>query len=203
MSRINKPKNEPNIVKRGRPRSSEAQLKILKATYELVKKIGFSDLTMEAIAIRAGVGKPTVYRRWPNKARVVLDAFLAMKHDEIAFRSSGSVRKDFRQQMHRLVKLMNSPHGKIIATIIAGAQSDAELLAAYRESWMKPRRAGAKRAFQRGIAAGEFRRDINIDLAIDALYSPLFYRLMLKHAPLTPQFVDDLLKLLMNGVSAT
>ncbi|MGL6342765.1 MAG: TetR-like C-terminal domain-containing protein, partial [Waterburya sp.] len=155
----------------------------------------------EGVAARAEVGKPTIYRRWQTKAALAMDAFLAVVNPEITFPDTGSVIEDFREQMYKIVKLMNSPKGEVLASVIGCGQSNEELIAAFRDNWLTPRREDAQRIFERGVARGELREDIDVEVAIDALYSPLFYRLLLKHQPLTEKFVDELVELVMKGVS--
>ncbi len=200
----NKTKKAQTPVKqgRGRPRCEEAHKKILKAAYELLDEVGFMDLTIEGVAARAGVGKPTIYRRWKTKAQLAMDAFLSAVTPEIAFPDTGSVESDFREQMYKIVKLMNSSRGDILASVIGCGQMDDELIGAFRENWLLPRREDAKRIFQRGVERGELRNDVDAEVAIDALYSPLFYRLLLKHLPLTENFVDELVDVVIKGLES-
>lgn len=185
---------------RGRPRDPETRAKILKAAYEMLNEVGFMDLTIEGVATRAGVGKPTIYRRWKSKAALAMDAFLEAVNPELAFPDTGSVKEDFREQMQKLVKLMNSPRGEVLANVIGCGQADEELIEVYLENWLIPRREDAKRIFHRGVERGELREDVDAEVAIDALYSPLFYRLLLKHQPLTVEFVNNLLDVVMKGL---
>ena len=186
---------------RGRPRSPETRAKILKAAYEMLNEVGFMDLTIEGVAARAQVGKPTIYRRWKTKAALAMDAFLEAVNPELAFPDTGTAKEDFREQMQKIVKLMNSPRGEVLASVIGCGQADEELIAAFRENWLIPRRKDAIAIFQRGVERGELRAEINPEVAIDALYSPLFYRLLLKHQPLSNKFVNELIELVMNGMS--
>ena len=186
---------------RGRPRVPETREKILKAAYEMLNEVGFMDLTIEGVAARAGVGKPTIYRRWKSKSALAMDAFLEAVTPEIVFPDTGAVKEDFREQMQKVVKLINSPRGEVLANVIGCGQADEELMKAFRENWLTPRRDDAKRIFQRGVERGELRDDIDAEVAIDALYSPLFYRLLLKHAPLTEKFVDELVDMVMKGLT--
>ena len=188
---------------RGRPRSPETRAKILKAAYEILNEVGFMDLTIEGVAAKAEVGKPTIYRRWKTKAALAMDAFLEAVTPEIVFPDTGKAREDFREQMYKIVMLMNSPRGEVLANVIGCGQADEELIAAFRENWLIPRREDAKRIFQRGVDRGELREGIDAEVAIDALYSPLFYRLLLKHQPLTEKFVNELVELVMKGITAT
>ncbi|MGJ5675242.1 MAG: TetR/AcrR family transcriptional regulator [Nostochopsis sp.] len=195
------PESQAACRGRGRPRCDEAHQKILQAAYDLVVEVGFNDLTIEGVAAKAGVGKPTIYRRWTTKARLVMDAFLAKTNEKLTFPETGSVREAIALQMYQLVDLMNSPRGQIIATIIGGGQTDTELLAAYRENWLLPRRELAKQVIIEGIEAGELRDDIDVEVVIDVLYSSIFYRLLLKHAPLTREFVDALVAAMIEGLA--
>ena len=185
---------------RGRPRSPETREKILKAAYEMLNEVGFIDLTIEGVAAKAGVGKPTIYRRWKSKAKLAMDAFLEAVTPEIVFPDTGVVKEDFREQMQKVVKLMNSPRGEVLANVIGCGQADEELIAAFRDNWLIPRREDAKKIFQRGVERGELREDIDKEIAIDALYSPLFYRLLLKHQPLNDEFVDKLVDVVLGGL---
>ena len=184
---------------RGRPRSPETRAKILKAAYKMLNEVGFMDLTIEGVAARAEVGKPTIYRRWKTKSALLMDAFLEAVNPELAFPDTGVVSEDFREQMKKIVKLMNSPRGEVLASVIGCGQADEELIAAFRENWLTPRRKDAKRIFQRGVERGELREGIDAEIVIDALYSPLFYRLLLKHQPLTDELVDELVDVVMQG----
>lgn len=185
----------------GRPRSEEVRQRILEAAYELMGEVGFNELTIEAIAIRAKVGKPTIYRRWPNKSRLVMDAFFAATNPELNFPDTGSAREDIRQQMKQLVTVMVSSRGQMIAMLIGGGQTDPELIEAFRENWLTPRRRAGGQVIRKGMERGELKANIDIDVMIDALYSPLFYRLLLKHAPLTEPFVDALVDAVMQGLA--
>ena len=127
-----------------------------------------------------------------------MDAFLEIITPEIAFPDTGSVKDDFKEQMQKIVKLMNSPRGQVLANVIGCGQADQELMAAFRENWLIPRRKDAKQIWQRGLDRGELRVDLDVEVAVDALYSPLFYRLLLKHQPLTKEFIDELVDLVMN-----
>jgi AcrR family transcriptional regulator len=186
--------------KRGRPRCDDINKKILETTYEMLQEMSFNSLTIEGIAARAEVGKPTIYLRWSNKASLVMDAFLAATTAELAFPDTGSVKEDVRLQMQQLVKLMNSPRGQIVATIIGGGQTDPELIEVFRHNWLLARRMEAKKAIERGIDRGELPVGLDLELAIDLLYSPLFYRLLLRHQSLSDNFVDELIDMAMKGL---
>ena len=138
----------------GRPRSEESRQSILRSTLKLLKQDGgFPELSIEAIAADANVGKTTVYRWWPTKAALVADAFLASADEELRFPNTGSVQKDMSLQMKRLIRILRSKRGKIVAALIAGGQSDPELLEAFRERFLWPTKASPTR-FARSCCRG-------------------------------------------------
>jgi AcrR family transcriptional regulator len=178
----------------GRPRSEKARKAVLKSTLVLLKRVGFHELTIEAVAARAAVGKATIYRWWPNKAELVIDAFVFAVEDELRFPSVGPVLESLHQQMRRWVPIFRSPLGLIVATVIGAGQSDPEILAAFRTHWMEPRRQEIRYLLEQARREGVIRDDLDSDMVLDLLYGPLYLRLMLKHAPLDEEFVDSVFR---------
>ena len=183
----------------GRPRSEEARLAILRSALKLLGKNGFSGLTIEDISARAGVGKATVYRWWPNKAALIADAFASSATRKLHFPDTGSLRTDMSQQMRQLIKIFRSPRGRIVSAILGAGQSDRELIAAFRERFLWPRRREAYATLQRGIQRGELRKNIDLDLLLDSLYGPIYMRFLIRHDKLTSDFVDRLCELVLGG----
>jgi AcrR family transcriptional regulator len=183
----------------GRPRSEQARLSILRSTLKLLGKSGFSDLTMEGVAEHADVGKATVYRWWPNKAALVADAFASSTIQNLHFPDTGSVRTDMSQQMRQLIKIFLSRRGRIVSAILAAGQSDRAVIAAFRERFLKPRRREAYATLRRGIARGELRKNVDMDLLLDSLYGPIYMRFLIRHDQLTPDFVDQLCEVVLGG----
>ncbi len=186
--------------KLGRPRSEAARQAILRAAGDLLARDGFQAVTMEAIAGEAGVGKATLYRWWPCKAAVLMDAFLAANGPCAPFPDTGCLREDLHRQMGGLAQALGGPFGTILAGILAEAQADPDAADAFRQCYLAPRRAEARRALARGQARGEIRADADLDTATDALYGPLLFRLLAGHAPLDAAFVDSLLALVFQGL---
>ncbi len=183
----------------GRPRSEESHLAILRSTLKLLKDTGFAQLSIEAIAADAGVSKATVYRWWPTKAALVADAFSASADDELRFPNTGSVRKDMSLQMRQVVRVFRSQRGKVVAALLAGGQSDPELIAAFRDRFLWPRREQAYETLQRGIDRGELPTGIDLDLTLDALYGPIYMRFLIRHSELEERFADELCELVLRG----
>jgi AcrR family transcriptional regulator len=183
----------------GRPRSEQARVAILRSTLKLLGENGFSDLTIEDVSAHANVGKATVYRWWPNKAALIADAFASSATRKLHFPDTGSVRTDMSQQMRQLIKIFRSPRGRIVSAILGAGQSDRELIAAFRERFLWPRRREAYATLQRGIQRGELRKNVDRDLLLDSLYGPIYMRFLIRHDKLTPDFVDHLCELVLGG----
>ncbi|MGA8500608.1 MAG: TetR/AcrR family transcriptional regulator [Candidatus Sulfotelmatobacter sp.] len=183
----------------GRPRSEQARLAILRSTLKLLGKNGFSELTIESVAAHAGVGKATVYRWWSNKAALIADAFASSTTRKLHFPDTGSVRTDMSQQMRQLIKIFCSRRGRIVSAILGGGQSDRDLITAFRERFLWPRRQEAYATLRRGIERGELRKDLDMDLILDSLYGPIYMRFLIRHGKLTPDFVDSLCELVLGG----
>jgi len=184
----------------GRPRSEESRQAILRSTLKLLKETGFPQLSIEAIAADADVSKATVYRWWPTKAALVADAFSASADEELRFPNTGSVQKDMSLQMRRLIRIFRSPRGKVVAALLGGGQSDPELIAAFRERFLWPRRRQAYQTLQRGIDRGELPAGIDLDLMLDSLYGPIYMRFLIRHDELHESFADELCGLVVSGV---
>jgi AcrR family transcriptional regulator len=184
----------------GRPRSEKAHRAILRSTLRKLQKAGFAELSIEAIAADAKVGKATVYRWWPSKATLVADAFSASADKELRFPDTGSVYRDMSLQMRRLIRVFLSPRGRVVAALLAGGQSDPELIAAFRDRFLWPRRKQAYKTLERGIRRGELARGIDLDLALDSLYGPIYMRFLIRHDILREGFADDLCRLVLRSL---
>lgn len=187
-------------MKRGRPRSSRAHDAILDAAFELVLEAGLRAVSIEAIAAKAGVGKTTVYRRWPNKAAVIMDAFTAKVGSEAHFRKAPTILESIRGQMRSVARAFSGKDGAVVKALIAEAQFDPELAAAFRERWTLPRRRLARAVIDEGIRRGELRADLDPEDAIDLLYAPIYYRLQMATAPLSDAYIDRIFDRAMQGL---
>jgi len=188
---------------RGRPRDRHADAKILKATMCLLEQHGFRAVTLEGIAEEAGVARTTVYRRWPNKAAVVMDAFLTHVAPRIAFPEHPVAVERLRLQMQLLARAFRQEPGLLIRALIAEAQFDEELRAAVHDGWIVKRRASAKAIIEGAILAGELPNDTNADALLDALYGGLYYWLLIDHEVLTEAYVDSLFATVLGPLAHT
>jgi AcrR family transcriptional regulator len=175
-------------------RNEKARSAILRAASELLDQLGFRRLTIEGIAERAGVGKATIYRWWPNKAAVVMEAVLQAASPRIPFPDTGSVREDLRRQLASVIELYTETRaGHGILALIAESQHDASLAESLRDRFIASRRREASAVLQRGIDRGELRANLDVDTAIDTLYGAIYYRSLVSHAPLDAAYADTLI----------
>jgi AcrR family transcriptional regulator len=188
---------------RGRPRDQQADAKILKAAMCLLEKHGFRALTLEGIAEEAGVARTTVYRRWPNKAAIVMDAFLTHVAPQITFPEHPVTVERLRLQMQLLARAFRQGPGLLIRALIAEAQFDEELRAAVHDGWIAKRRASAKAIIEGAILAGELPDDANTDALLDALYGGLYYWLLIDHEVLTEAYVDSIFATVLGPLTHT
>jgi AcrR family transcriptional regulator len=216
-------KNQPADRPRGRPRSVEARRAILRATHELLAEGGVSSVTIEGIAARAGVGKPTIYRSWPNAHAVAMAALMegsptatATMHAADATtpnrshatlpvgeaKSQGSALGGLRAQLHDVARVFSAPLGRSVAMMIAAAEQETELSKAFRNHFILARRNEGRAFLARATATREIGGDFDMEVALDLIYAPVFYRLLMGHAPLTGRFIDEVLSLALTGLAA-
>jgi AcrR family transcriptional regulator len=184
----------------GRPRNPKIDRMVLAAAAKLVLADGFGSLTMDAIAAAAGVGRMTLYRRWPNKAAIVMDAFVARVDPNTLFPSDGDYLETIRLQMRTMAKAFRGEDGVLMRALLGAAQLDPELAAALRNRWTMPRRKMAIEYFREGIKQGYLRKDADPDTIIDLLYAPIYYRLQMGTGPLSNAYVDAIFDHAMKGL---
>ncbi len=185
--------------RRGRPAGECAvsHERILDAVQAVLEEKTFQDLTMEEVARRAGVGKPTLYKWWPSKAALVLDLFRQRLVAPSNVPEELTVEEKIRAQALGAIGLLNGFLGKVSREIIAAGQSDPDVLRQYREIYLSERRAITRRWIEAAKATGEMRADTDPEQMIDMLYGAIYYRLLMGHLPLDAEFgnklVDDVL----------
>jgi len=175
----------------GRPRDEDVRKRILDSAAQLLEQRCFDEITVDAIAEQSGSGKATVYRWWPNKAAVLIEAFRERISQQVPFPDTGDFKRDVRQQLQNFTEIIYwGKRGKVFRSFIAGAQADPDVAEAFREIWIRPRRAEARKLFERYIAEGVARPDLDPDLAVEMIYSPLYYRLMTGWGEITADYLD-------------
>jgi AcrR family transcriptional regulator len=172
----------------------------LQTAIDLVLELGFRAVSIESIAAKAGVAKTTIYRRWPNKAAVVMDAFMVRFGSGTQFPTAKKVTDRIRLQMRTMASEFRSKDGSLVKALLAEAQFDPELATAFRERWTLPRRKMALAVFQKAISRGELRSDIDLEATIDLLYAPMYYRLQMRTGPLSDAYIDEIFDHAMEGL---
>jgi AcrR family transcriptional regulator len=185
--------------KGGRPRSEQLHQAMLKAALDLVLEIGFRGVSIEGIAAKTGVGKTTLYRRWPNKAAVVMEAFMGLLGPASRFPENERSTERLRLQMHITAKAFRGRVGALVKALMAEAQFDTELAKSFKENWTLPRRKLVYEVLEEAIRQGEVRADIDIEAGIDAFYAPIYYRLHMGTGPISEEYVDQVFQQAMKG----
>lgn len=186
----------------GRKRCNVAHDAILEATHALLLEVGFEKLTIEGVATRAGVGKATIYRWWSSKGELAVEAFLSAISRKVAFPVTASARDDIAEQHRRVARAYRGNTGRIVREIIATGQFDPTTRQQFFEGYLVPRRAAAFEALERGVRQGEFRPGLDFEAVVDALYAPIFHRLLIGHAANDPEFLRFISDLVLDGISA-
>jgi AcrR family transcriptional regulator len=189
---------------RGRPRSEKAQKAILAAAIDLLLEHGLHAMSMDAVAERAGVSKATIYRWWPSKELLALDA-LATEWQVTApdaTRDTGSLRGDLLARLRPwLRQLRDKPSGPVLAGLVAPAQADAEFAGLYLERFVRPRRDAMRPVLLRAIERGEIPANIELEVALDLIYGPIYHRMLHSHAPLDERFARNLVDTIIAGIA--
>ena len=184
-----------------RRRNEESHRAILHAAITLVAEKGFENVTVEAIASHAGVGKQTIYRWWRSKGAVVLEAINDGFADVAAFPDTGNIVADLRTQMENVtVKLVTTDFGSAYRGLIAAAQSDPELARKHIEQIIEPASVACRERLIRARDAGQIRSDTDVQTTIDLLYGAIYYRLLLSTRPLATEQVAQAVDLVFAGI---
>jgi AcrR family transcriptional regulator len=164
---------------------------VLGAADQLMERDGFARMSVDAIAQLAGVSKATIYRWWPNKAAIVMEALLTSTDPDFVVPETSNPEQDLIERVRRTLNLFRGPKARILTSLIAEAQFNPEVAEAYRLHLLGPRRVTVRTPIERMIAAGKLPANLDIDMAIDLLLGPLYQRLLLRHAPIDDDFERD------------
>jgi AcrR family transcriptional regulator len=190
---------DPPSHRPGRPRDPTYDRVILDATLQILFDKGYAGLTIDGVAARTGVGRPTIYRRWSSKPALVIAA-MAESIGLSPIRDTGVLRDDLLQFQREQVKLMNSSESRrITAGLVADLASDPELSEAYFRDYIAPRRESVRQALQRGVERGELRPDADFDLIYDYLLGPLFMRAIVRGEPLGGELAEQTVDLILTA----
>jgi AcrR family transcriptional regulator len=188
-------------AKRGRPRSQEADRAILDAATQILAERGLGGMTMEEVASRAGVGKATVYRRWQSRGTLALDAFLAEFRRQQPPADTGTLRGDLLAALRAWIRsVTRTSAGPILAGLIAEAQRDPDLAAAWRERFVERLRTQHRAMLDRAVARGEIPAETDYEVVLDLLFGAAYHRLLHGHQPLTDKFARQVVDLIVAGL---
>jgi AcrR family transcriptional regulator len=185
----------------GRPRDPAIDDAILDATLAVLADDGYAGLTMDRVAASAGVSKATIYRRWPTRRDVLLAAVDHLS-SAVPAPDTGTLRGDLATIAHGLADVFAAPStGPLVAALVGQAARDADLADALRTGFLAARRAAALDALRAAKARGEV-CDINLEVAVDLLAAPFYYRLLVTGAPINNDLADQVVDAVMTWVSA-
>ncbi len=171
----------------------------MSATLQLMAEGGVRDLRMDDVADRAGVGKATIYRRYPSKNALV-SAAVATLVNEIAIPDTGSTRADLLALMEQAVELYSGPLApRLMPSLVEEARRNPELATTVREQFLTARRSALSAVLKRGIRRGDLRRSLDLDLALDVLAGALFYRLLVTGGPIDKGLAVGVVELILRG----
>ncbi|MFE3545350.1 TetR/AcrR family transcriptional regulator [Nocardia sp. NPDC059177] len=189
-------------------RNEASRRAILTAAFDLAGEIGFDKLTIEAIAARAGVGKQTIYRWWPSKGAVLLDALLALSEPDNAAEApeaglpdTGDLEADLKLVLRATVAELADPRfDRPLRGLTSAIMHDTDLAATYAERLQSPVDALKRRRLESARAAGQLAPEVDLDIAIALIWSPLMDRWLLRSGPLTPEFADRVVETALRGL---
>lgn len=191
--------DQPPVTATERRRSSRSHQAILAATAQLLAEAGYNALTIEGVAARARVGKATVYRWWPSKGALVIEAMstaLAMP----AFSETGDLRQDLLTVGHGIVQtLAHSPAGAVISALAADLMRDPEMAEQFRNQVIRPRRSAVTKILRCAADRGELPADLDTELLLDVYAGAIFYRVLVSGEPVTDLLAGQLVGLLLDG----
>lgn len=188
---------------RGRPRSEKARTAVLDAAADLLLEGGMAAATMEGVAARAGVSKATVYKWWPSRGHLALDAFFTRTRDTMAVDEGATLAEALTAQVDALCTLFrDTPSGPLMRELAAAAQADPDVRDAADQRWLRPRRRVAAGLLADAVARGELRADTDVEAAVDQVFAPVYHRLLYGHAPLREGLAATLVGQLLAGLTA-
>ena len=192
---------EPTTAGRvGRPRSQVAHDAILTAAIALIRDVGYDAVTMEGVAARAGVGKATLYRRWSGKEMLVAEA-IAQIAGMMPDPETGSLRGDVLAVMRMSAGMYRDPaSGALLSGLVAAIARSEPIAAAVRGGFVATRRAALRKVLERWRDGGELRPDLDLEILMDVITGPLFYRFLLRGEAVTDAVVETILDTLLTGI---
>jgi AcrR family transcriptional regulator len=184
-------------------RGREVRDAVLTAAGQLMLEGGLAAATMEAIAVRAQVSKRTLYKYWPSRGAVALEGFMRAAASSWSIPENAEPDEALEVLVVSAARLFtDSPAGPLMRSLIADAQAQEEIAVAIREQWLRPRRAVAADLIRAAVATGRFRADIDVEVTLDLLFAPVYYRLLLGHETLSTEFAAEAVRQVLSGIGS-
>ncbi len=175
---------------------------MVRAGVDLALDGGPGAATVDAIAKRAGVSRTTIYKWWPSSAAIVLEGLLESVHDSIVRPPGSSSPAALRHHVSELNRILAEPRtGPLLRNVIAAAAADPAITRAVIDQWIAPRREAVAVILRQAVAAGELPEHTDIEVAVDALVSPPYYRLTLGMPPLDDAAAARLTETVWRGLA--
>lgn len=173
----------------------------MRATLDLAQEAGYAKLSIEAVAGRAGTGKHTIYRRWPSKGLLFLDSLLSLNEPMLDIPDTGDIVADLRRQIHAAVDLLGTaPYGPLYQALIGEAQHDPAVAAGLNERFIRPQAERTVARLEAGKARGQISPGFDLELAMEILSGPLYFKFLIMQEPVTHDYVDRVLNALFAGL---
>jgi AcrR family transcriptional regulator len=197
------PTSADDVPRPGRPRSRQADEAILEAGRQLVAEVGYSRMSMEQVARRAGVGKDTLYRRWPSKLVLVRDGILRSAMEAVPVPETDDPRRDLVMYLTRVAEFgITTTFGSVVAGMVGEAYRNPELATAFQE-WAGSRRTTVE-ALLRRVLRRQGSDDLpDFEMEVDLLLAPLYYRRLVSGAPVDGDMFDALVARLLPAEGTT
>jgi AcrR family transcriptional regulator len=184
------------------PRVARSRAAVLEATLDLLAEEGAEGCTIEAIATRSGVAKTTIYRHWPSRAALVIDAVRTLMESPPEVPDTGRARADVTAILQGLAERLRTGQLADVAPALVAAVDADPTLGELMEVYVQCRRDPLRTVLRRAVKRGELRADLDVELAIDLCAGPLFYRRLVARRPAEPVDVEALVDLVFTGLGA-
>jgi AcrR family transcriptional regulator len=185
----------------GRPRRPGVEEAVFEATLRLLATRDYGDISVETLAERAGVSRTTIYRRWPSKAAVVAAAVSSLYLERVEVPDTGSLSQDLVTLLTETYRVMADGDGRVLEKLVRQSGQNPELTELVR-SILHARRRMYATILNRAIARGEMPPEADQELLLDLLLGPLWFRLLVSGAPITPAAARSVVEIVLTGAVA-
>ncbi|GAA5162412.1 MULTISPECIES: TetR/AcrR family transcriptional regulator [Amycolatopsis] len=185
----------------GRPRDDRIDSAVRQATVDILNEVGYANLTLEAVASKAGTSKPALRRRWASRRHLVVDALVATV-GATPTPDTGCTHCDLVAGIQTLTDAFTTRIGRrALPALVADLADDPELAELFLDKYFHTRRASTAEALRRGVERGDLNPDVDVDLVLDMLASTTYYRVLFGHLPVTPRLAEQVVDVVLTGVA--